>query len=123
MKNILVTSILFFLVLFGSQIVPGQSLKSRVDQNPENRDPFHLPRKKVLSHPAPGGVQVDQWRLTGILVGASGSKSAIINNQIVSEGDQILGGTIAAIDSDRVILKGAFGTKEIRILPFLSESQ
>ena len=114
---------ILFLVLSGLYSVSGQSLPSPDDENNDNRDPFHLPRKKVLSHPSPGGVQVDQWRLTGILVGAFGEKSAIINNRIVSEGDQVMGGTVAVIDTDRVILKGAFGTKEIRILPFLSESQ
>ncbi|MHB8482400.1 MAG: hypothetical protein ACYDBV_06665 [Nitrospiria bacterium] len=124
MKNkIVYILILFFLVLFKSHFVGGQPLESPADQNSENRDPFHLPHKKVLSRPSPGGVQVDRWSLTGILVGASGEKSAIINNRVVSEGDQVTGGTVSAIDSDRVILKGAFGTKEIRILPFLSDDQ
>ncbi len=123
MKNSLPGLTLFFWVLFGSHFVFGQPLESQADQNTGNRDPFHLPHKKVLSHPAPGGIQVEQWRLTGILVGASGSKSAIINSRIVSEGDQIMGGTVAVIESDRVILKGAFGSREIRILPFLSDSQ
>jgi hypothetical protein len=113
---------LFGTLIFLLNIYPviGAPASEQLDHNP---DPFHLPKKKVLNHSAPSVVHVEQWRLTGIIVGKTGGKTAILNNQIVSEGNRVEGGTVYKIEEDRVILKGGFGTKELRILPFLSESQ
>jgi len=91
------------------------------EQTDKNHDPFNLPPKKLLNHPPSGGIQVGQWHLTGIISGPSGEKLAILNDRLVSEGDKVLGGKVERIESDHIILKGTFGTKELRIFPFLSE--
>jgi hypothetical protein len=97
--------------------------QSEEDQMDKSHDPFHLPQKKLLNHPPSGGIQVGQWHLTGIISGPSGEKLAILNDRLVSEGDKVLGGKVERIESDHIILKGIFGTKELRILPFLSEGE
>lgn len=84
-------------------------------------DPFHLPKKKILSHQIPGGVQVGQWHLTGIIVGSSGKRLAILNDRLVSEGDKVWGGQIDRIYPDSVVIKGPFGTRELKMLSFSSE--
>ena len=86
-------------------------------------DPFHLPKKKILTHQMPGGIQSGQWHLTGILVGVSGERLAILNDRLVSEGDKVLGGQVDRIYPETVIIKGPFGTRELRILSFSSEGQ
>ncbi|MBI1823480.1 MAG: hypothetical protein HY200_05260 [Nitrospirae bacterium] len=86
-------------------------------------DPFHLPRKKNLNHQIPGGVRVGQWHLTGIIVGGSGERLAIVNDRLVSEGDKVTGGQIDRIYPDVVVIKGPFGTRELKMLSFSSESQ
>jgi hypothetical protein len=93
------------------------------NQNPGPHDPFHLPKKKIVSHQMPGGVRVGQWHLTGILVGVSGERLAILNDRLVSEGDKVLGGQVDRIYPESVIIKGVFGSRELRILSFSSEGQ
>jgi hypothetical protein len=93
------------------------------NQNLEPHDPFHLPKKKIVGHQMPGGVRLGQWHLTGILVGVSGERLAILNDRLVSEGDKVLGGQVDRIYPESVVIKGTFGTRELRILSFSSEGQ
>jgi hypothetical protein len=86
-------------------------------------DPFHLPKKKVLNQGVAGGVHLGQWHLTGILAGASGGSLAIINDRLVSEGDKILGGVVDLITPDSVVIKGPFGTRELKMSNFTSEGR
>ncbi|MFI5304480.1 MAG: hypothetical protein ACHQYP_06755 [Nitrospiria bacterium] len=122
-----------FLITITSSVT-GQSdaLKSETDLSDSNEDgnesngshdPFHLPKKRILSHQMPGGIQVGQWHLTGILVGVSGERLAILNDRLVSEGDKVLGGQIDRIYPNSVIIKGPFGTRELKMLSFSSEGQ
>lgn len=120
MKNrifLLLTGI-FLIAIISSAL--GQSEE---DQTDKSHDPFHLPQKKILIRPASAGIQTRQWHLTGVILGPSGEKLAILNDRLVSEGDTIPGGKVEQIESDHIVLKGNFGTKELRLLPFLSEGE
>jgi hypothetical protein len=110
------------------QSQPDNGTADEADNEDENgatgpHDPFHLPKKKSVNRQVPGGVRVGQWHLTGIIVGVSGDRLAIVNDRLVSEGDKITGGQIDRIYPDSVIIKGPFGTRELKMLSFSSESQ
>jgi hypothetical protein len=110
------------------QVESDSGAADEADNEDENdisgpHDPFHLPKKKSLNHQIPGGVRVGQWHLTGIIVGISGDRLAIVNDRLVSEGDKVTGGQIDRIYPDAVIIKGPFGTRELKMLSFSSESQ
>ncbi|HXN06121.1 MAG TPA: hypothetical protein VN944_03535 [Nitrospiria bacterium] len=88
--------------------------QTREEEN-QKRDPFKLPYRKTAVRPAGIVLQGDRWRLTGILVGNSDGRIAILNEQIVSEGDSVAGGTVKAIESDHIVLTGVFGKRTLRI--------
>lgn len=46
-----------------------------------------------------------QWRLNGIVEGGPGRSLALINNELVSEGDSIRGATVVRVDTRRVDLQ------------------
>lgn len=87
------------------------------EEEKQKRDPFKLPYRNTIARPGGIVLQGERWRLTGILVGNSDGRIAILNEQIVSEGDIVAGGTVKAIEPDHIILTGAFGKKMLRINP------
>jgi hypothetical protein len=82
------------------------------------RNPFYFPRAEDNSSPArettvdTGGLQ-----LSAILYHETGSV-AIINHQIVRQGDQIEGRKVVSILEDRVILQDLSGISELRLNSF-----
>ena len=82
------------------------------------RNPFYFPR---------GGVNVNQasspafdgsgLQLSAIIYHPEGSV-AIINHQIVRQGDEVVGRKVVSILEDRVVMQDLSGVAELRLNPF-----
>ncbi len=60
-------------------------------------------------------VETSQWRLNGIIRGGAGKPLALVNNELVQEGDSFHGARVARVSDDQVVLDTNGQTQTLRL--------
>jgi len=60
-------------------------------------------------------VETSQWRLNGIIRGGAGKPLALVNNELVQEGDSFHGARVAKVSDDQVVLDTNGQTQTLRL--------
>jgi hypothetical protein len=82
------------------------------------RNPFYFPRAGVNGNQErPSAFDGSGLQLSAILYHPEGSV-AIINHQIVRQGDEVAGKKVVSILENRVIMQDLSGVTELRLSPF-----
>ena len=85
------------------------------------RNPFYFSRREGDTHHGQKpGFDAGGFRVNAILYHKEGSV-AIINHQIVRQGNQIEGKRVVSILADRVILQDLSGAFELKLSPFSTQ--